>query len=96
MFAYDDAAAAAAYQAAKAAGREKGVLFVGVGGLPKQGAAYVSEGILAASFLYPTGGAEAIDVAVKVLHGEKVPKKIVPPTRTITDKRKSPLPLGEG
>ena len=43
-----------------------------------------AEGILAASFLHPTGGAEAIDVAVKLLHGEKVPKKIVPPTRAIT------------
>ena len=43
VFAYDDAAASAAYQAAKTAGREKGVLFVGVGGLPKQGAAYVSQ-----------------------------------------------------
>ena len=37
VFAYDDAAAYAAYQAAKAAGREKGVLFVGVGGLPDRG-----------------------------------------------------------
>ena len=74
----------AAYQAAKTAGREKGVLFVGVGGLPEQGAAYVSKGILAATFLNPTGGAEAVDVAVKLLHGEKVPKKIVPPTREFT------------
>ena len=44
VFAYDDAAAHAAYQTAKAAGREKGVLFVGVGGLPAEGAAYVSAG----------------------------------------------------
>jgi ribose transport system substrate-binding protein len=84
VFAYNDAAAAAAYQAAKAAKREKDMLFVGVGGLPKEGAALVSQGILAVSFLHPTGGAEAIDAAMKVFKGEKVPKQIVLPTRPIT------------
>lgn len=84
VFAYDDAAALAAYQVAKTAGREKGVLFVGVGGLPDQGAAYVQQGTLAVTFSYPTGGAEAIDAAVKLLRSEKVAKKIVPPTRAIT------------
>ena len=44
----------------------------------------LSQGILDATFLYPTGGAEAVDAAVKLLHGEKVPKKIVPATRAIT------------
>ena len=83
VFAYDDATALAAYQAAKAAGREKGMLFMGVGGLPEEGAKYVSQGMLSVSFLHPTGGAEAIDAAMKLLHGEKLPKKIVPPTRPI-------------
>jgi ribose transport system substrate-binding protein len=83
VFAYDDAAALAAYQAAKAAGREKGMLFLGVGGLPKEGAEYVSQGKLTVSFLHPTGGAEAIDAAMKLLHKEKLDKKIVPPTRPI-------------
>jgi ribose transport system substrate-binding protein len=83
VFAYDDAAALAAYQAAKAAGREKGIVFMGVGGLPNEGAKYVSEGLLSVSFLHPTGGTEAIDAAVKLLHGEKPLKKIVPPTRPI-------------
>ena len=84
VFAYDDAAAATAYETARAVGREKDVLFVGVGGLPAQGAAYVSQGILAATLLHPTGGAEAVATAVKLLHGEKAPKKIVPPTRVIS------------
>lgn len=94
VFACDDLAAYAAHEAAKTAGREKGVLFVGVGGLPREGAAYVAQGILAATFLHPTGGAEAIDAAAKLLHGEKVAKKIVPPTREFT--KYSPLPPGEG
>ena len=84
MFACDDAAACAAHEAAKAAGREKGVLFIGVGGLPEEGAAYVKKGILDASILFPTGGAEAVDAAVKLLHGEKVPKTIVPGPRVLT------------
>lgn len=84
VFAFDDAAAYAAYETAKAAGREKGVLFVGVGGVPTQGAAYVADGALAASFLLPTGGTEAVEAVVKLLHGEKVPKTIVPETRVIT------------
>ena len=83
VFAYDDAAALAAYQAAKAAGREKGIVFMGVGGLPNEGAKYVSQGMLSVSFLHPTGGTEAIDAAVKLLHREKLLKKIVPPTRPI-------------
>jgi ribose transport system substrate-binding protein len=84
VFAYDDAAGRAAYETAKAAGREKDVLFLGIGGMPAEGEAFVQQGILDATFLFPTGGAEAIDIAVKVLRGEKVPKKIVPPTRVLT------------
>ena len=83
VFAYNDAAARAAYETAKTTGREKGVLFVGVGGLPTQGATYVAEGILAATFLKPTGGAQAVDAVVKLLDGQKVPKKIVPPMEII-------------
>ena len=92
-FGFDDAAAQSAYLAASAAGREKDVLFVGVGGMPAEGAAYVSQGTLNATFLYPTGGAEALAAAVKLLHGQQVPKKIVPATRTIA--KDSFVPLGE-
>lgn len=84
VFAFDDAAAYAAYETAKAAERAKGVLFVGIGGVPAQGAAYVTDGALAASFLLPTGGAEAVETVVKLLHGEKVPKTVVPETQVIT------------
>jgi len=105
VFAYDDAAAYAAYQAAKAAGREKDVLFLGVGGMTAAGVAYVSQGILNATFLVPTGGAEAVAAAAKLLRGQQVPKKIVPATRVFSKESslplgeghsKSPLPLGEG
>jgi ribose transport system substrate-binding protein len=76
VYAHNDPGAHGAYLAAKAAGREKEMLFVGIDALPQEGVAYVQQGILDATFQYPTGGAEAIDTALKILRGEVVPKKI--------------------
>lgn len=80
VYAHNDPGAHGAYLAAKAAGRDH-ILFVGIDALPQEGVAYVKQGILDATFRYPTGGAEAIDTALKILHGETVPKKIVLGTR---------------
>ncbi len=76
VYAHNDPGAHGAYLAAKAAGREKEMLFVGIDALPQEGVVYVKQGILDATFQYPTGGAEAIDTALKILAGEKVPKEI--------------------
>jgi ribose transport system substrate-binding protein len=84
VYAHNDPGAHGAYLAAKAAGREKGMLFVGIDALPQEGVAYVSEGILSATFQYPTGGAEAIETALKILRGEKVPKEITLGSRLFT------------
>jgi len=84
VYAHNDPGAHGAYLAAKAAGREKEMLFVGIDALPHEGIAYVRQGILSATFLYPTGGAEAIEVAMKILRGEPVPKKIVLGSRLFT------------
>ncbi len=80
VYAHNDPGAHGAYLAAQAAGRT-GIKFVGIDALPQEGVAYVSQGILNATFQYPTGGAEAIDTALKILHGETVPKEIVLGTR---------------
>jgi ribose transport system substrate-binding protein len=77
VYAHNDPGAHGAYLAAKAAGREKEMIFVGIDGLPQEGVAYVQQGILDATFQYPTGAAEAIDTALKILHGETVPKEII-------------------
>jgi ribose transport system substrate-binding protein len=77
VFAHNDPGAHGAYLAAKAAGHEKEMLFVGIDALPQEGVAYVSQGIIDATFQYPTGGAEAIDNALKILNGETVPKETV-------------------
>ncbi len=76
VYAHNDPGAHGAYLAAKAAGREKEMKFVGIDALPQEGVAYVRQGILDATFQYPTGGAEAIATALKILKGESVPKEI--------------------
>jgi ribose transport system substrate-binding protein len=80
VYAHNDPGAHGAYLAAKAAGRDN-IIFVGVDALPQEGLAYVRQGILDATFRYPTGGEEAINTALKILKGETVPKKIVLGTR---------------
>jgi ribose transport system substrate-binding protein len=76
VYAHNDPGGHGAYLAAKAAGREKEIMFVGIDALPQEGVAYVKQGILDATFQYPTGGAEAIETALKILKGEKVSKQI--------------------
>ena len=84
VYAHNDPGAHGAYLAAKAAGREKEIVFIGIDALPHEGVAYVQQGILDATFLYPTGGAEAIAAAVKILAGEDVDKTIVLGSRVFT------------
>ncbi|MBI3735240.1 substrate-binding domain-containing protein [Candidatus Sumerlaeota bacterium] len=84
VYGHNDPMAHGAWTAAKAAGREKQIKFVGIDALGHEGVAYVKEGILNATFQYPTGGAEAIENAIKILKKEKVPKKIVLGTRIFT------------
>ncbi|KPK62365.1 MAG: hypothetical protein AMS21_07675, partial [Gemmatimonas sp. SG8_38_2] len=84
VYAHNDPGAHGAWLAARAAGKEDEMLFVGIDALPHEGQQYVRQGILDATFLYPTGGAEAIDVALAILRGEDVPKHIVLGTRLFT------------
>ena len=84
VYAHNDPGAHGAYLAAKAAGREKTITFVGIDGLPQEGQMYVRQGILSASFEYPTGGREAIQTALRILRGEKVPKEMTLPSRVFT------------
>jgi ribose transport system substrate-binding protein len=84
VYAHNDPGAHGAYLAAKQAGRHESMQFVGIDALPHEGIEYVKQGILDATFLYPTGGAKAIEVALDLLAGKKVPKKIVLGTRMYT------------
>lgn len=84
VYAHNDPGAHGAYLAAKAAGREKQIQFIGIDALPHEGVRYVREGILNATFAYPTGGAEAVDLSIKLLNGEKLPKTVTLGTRIFT------------
>jgi ribose transport system substrate-binding protein len=86
VYAHNDPSAHGAWKAAlmEGKGREKTIKFIGIDALPHEGVRYVKEGILSATFQYPTGGKEAIDIALKILKGEKVPKNITLGTRIFT------------
>lgn len=84
VYGHNDPAAHGAYLAAKAAGREKGIIFVGIDGLPQEGQAYVKQGILQACFEYPNGGKEAIETAISILKGNKIAKEITLDSRVFT------------
>lgn len=91
VYAHNDPGAHGAYLAAKAAGREKEIKFVGIDGLPQEGQIYVKQGTLAATFEYPTGGKEAIETALKLLQGQTVPKTI-----TLFSKSYTPENIDQG
>ena len=86
VYGHNDPSAHGAYSAAKqeGKGRKKTIKFIGIDSLPHEGVRYVKEGILSATFQYPTGGDEAIDEALKILKGEKVEKNITLGTRIFT------------
>jgi len=86
VYAHNDPMAAGAYLAAKAKGREGEMKFVGIDALPglDGGIQMVADGKLSATFVYPTGGKEAVEIAEKIFKGEPVPHKIVLPTAMVT------------
>lgn len=77
VYGHNDPASHGAYLAAKAVDRQDDIMFIGIDALPHEGVAYVKDGILDATFQYPTGGDIAIVEALKILNGETVEKRIV-------------------
>ncbi len=76
IFAHNDRMAMGVWEVLKSRKLENDVKIIGVDGLygPNGGIQYVKDDILLATILYPTGGAEAIDLAVKIVRGELVKK----------------------
>ncbi len=85
VYGHNDPMAIGAYLAAKNANRIDKTFFIGIDGLPgaEGGAQAVLNGELNATFLYPTGGKKAIEIANDILSGKKVPKTITLETVTI-------------
>jgi len=84
VYAHNDPGAHGAYLAAKAAGRERELKFIGIDALPQEGVRYVKDGILDATFAYPTGGAEAIALGLDLLSGKPAPHHVTLGTRLFT------------
>jgi len=84
VYAHNDPMAHGAWLAAKAAGREAAIKFVGIDALPHEGIAYVRQGILDATLEYPTGGREAIENALALLQGRSLPRHVVLGSRLYT------------
>ncbi|MCC8165954.1 MAG: substrate-binding domain-containing protein [Planctomycetes bacterium] len=95
VYAHNDPGAHGAYLAAKAAGRDKEMMFVGVDGLPHEGVAYVKQGVLDATFLYPSGMDIAIENVMKLKRGEKVPKRIMLATKVFDKDNPDGKDIGE-
>jgi ribose transport system substrate-binding protein len=86
VYAQNDPMAEGAWLAAQSAG-EQDLKFVGIDGLPipSGGIKAVEAGRLSATFVYPTGGAEAVETAKKLLIDcQQVPKKQTLQTERVT------------
>jgi len=76
VYGHNDPMAYGAYLAAKDAGREKDIKFIGIDAIPNEGVLWVKKGFLTATFLYKTPGSDAIEQAMKLVKGGKVEKKL--------------------
>ncbi|MBV9867342.1 MAG: substrate-binding domain-containing protein [Abitibacteriaceae bacterium] len=87
VYGENDPMAEAAIISAKNANKDLSkILFVGIDGLPTPdgGIKSVMNGRLGVTYVYPTGGAEAIDWAVKILEQkQKPPRKVVLKTEEV-------------
>lgn len=92
IFAHNDRMALGAWEVLKEKGLEKSIKIVGVDGLngPNGGIKHVQDQVFMATILYPTGGEEAIKLAVKILNGEKVAKRNILET-TVIDSRNADI-----
>jgi ribose transport system substrate-binding protein len=88
VYGHNDPMAIGAYLAAKELNREKEMIFIGVDGLggPAGGIKKVIDGVLAATFIYPLGVQESVDVAQRILRDPafQPPKEITLPSTMVT------------
>jgi len=84
IYAHNDPMILGAINVLKEAGYKPGEVFlVGVDG-QREAFEAIKEGWLQATAIYATGGALGVDMAVRVLKGESVPKRIITETPVIT------------
>lgn len=86
VFAHNDPMALGARRAAEKLGMSSSMLFVGFDALPGKdlGVESVINGKLDATFIYPTGGDKAIEVASAILHGKPYKRENMLSTDLVT------------
>lgn len=79
VFAHNDRMAYGAYLAAKSVGMEQSMTFIGIDALSGKegGVTLVLNGILDATFIYPTGGDKVIQLAMQILGGKDFSRQTV-------------------
>ncbi|WP_087520445.1 hybrid sensor histidine kinase/response regulator transcription factor [Polaribacter sp. SA4-12] len=92
IYAFNDAIAYDTWKIAKGKGLEKQIKFIGVDGLngDNNGIQLVKKGVLTASILYPTGGDQAIKIAIKILKNKEISKNNILST-TVIDYRNADI-----
>lgn len=77
LFAHNDVMALGVYEYLKSVNNQHDIKFIGIDGLggPNGGLQFIEDGILDATFLYPTGGEETINLAHKILRNEPYKKE---------------------
>ena len=85
VYAHNDRIAPGAYQAAKMAGREKEMIFVGIDALPGKGNGLemVLDSVLNATFIYPTNGDKVMQLAMNILEKKPYPRETVMNTAVV-------------
>ncbi|MES2796527.1 MAG: substrate-binding domain-containing protein [Bacteroidota bacterium] len=85
LFGHTDFLALTSYQTYKNSGKPKDLFMVGIDALPvTKGMQHVKDGILDATLLYPTGGTETIQTALKILKKQPFKKDNLLLTNVIT------------
>ncbi|RNI29003.1 hybrid sensor histidine kinase/response regulator transcription factor [Rufibacter latericius] len=77
VFAHNDVMALGSYESLNGLKQQNSLKFIGFDGLagPNGGLQLVEDGILDATFLYPTGGEEIIQLAYNILHNQPYKKE---------------------
>lgn len=85
VYAHNDRIAPGAYQAAKKVGREKEMIFVGIDALPGKGNGLelVLDGVLDATFIYPTNGDKVLQLAMNILEKKPFPRETIMNTAVV-------------
>jgi ribose transport system substrate-binding protein len=96
VYGHNDPMAYGAYLAAREKGRTKEMVFVGVDGLPHEGAKYVQDGVLGVTFEYPLCVDKAAEIGLRILNepGFKPEKTYLMESRIITRPNDATAPKG--